>query len=349
MNLEKYAINEEEQEIDNLEEYNLSIAEIEEKLFLFKPKSFLIDFSIHSERYCLNNEEDLSEENKTYKFEKKMKFFETQHFVCKKCCSLPVIESISKDEININCECNNPTINLSFKNGKENINNYIMNEQEIIESKKENLIVNSFICNKHIKNYKYFCNKCRKNLCRKCLKNENHIENHSENDLIVFDFLSKELNSKIEDIKKILNEDIFYKFNFNDNKIGYRELVMIIINDYYKYQNYNIIKSIENIHTFEISSYLKQVNLIINYIINEYLKKFNDKDGKNLDNDFCREYFHLDSKLEYKENRSDTSYCFFICVHNSIFISNGFFYKINVNHIFVLSNVKRKSKRLDDK
>jgi hypothetical protein len=86
------------------------------------------------------------------------------------------------------------------------------------------------------------------------LKNENHIGH----DLIIFDSLLNELDLKIEDIKKKLNinpknelnEDIFDNLNFKDNIIGYKDLFMIIINDYYEYQNYNIIKSIENIYDF---------------------------------------------------------------------------------------------------
>ena len=188
-------------------------------------------------------------------FEKKMEFFNYIHFVCKECCTIPKIEFKSEDTLNYCCNCNIESINPTIKNiKKEFIKQYILSKEELMENKKENLILVSFFCNKHIKKYKYFCNNCRKNLCRKCLKNENHIGH----DLIIFDSLLNELDLKIEDIKKKLNinpknelnKDIFDNLNFKDNIIGYKHLFMIIINDYYEYQNYNIIKSIENIYDF---------------------------------------------------------------------------------------------------
>jgi hypothetical protein len=96
---------------------------------------------------------DLPGFKEDYKFEKKMEFFNCIHFVCKDCCSIPIIELKSEDELNYSCNCKVESINSTIKNIEKGfIKQYILSKEELMENKKENLIVFSFFCNKHIKN-----------------------------------------------------------------------------------------------------------------------------------------------------------------------------------------------------
>ena len=197
------------------------------------------------------NSLDYKEDKKAYRFEKKLKlldfFNENRHFYCKKCYSFPIVK-LEDNKLCIICNCEDD------KFGKENekiknIFEYIINKNELINNEKENFITSSFCCNKHIKKYKYYCKICQKNLCRKCLQNE---EEHHDHDLVLFDSNLDEIDEKIDYIKQVINKkiNIINNIYFNGKKIDIEELFTLIINDYSEYKSYNLIKSIENFYEF---------------------------------------------------------------------------------------------------
>ena len=194
---------------------------------------------------------DSKEAQKTYEFEKKLKFLdflnENRHFFCKKCYSIPIVK-LEDNKLYIICNCEDGKFGKENKKSK-NIFEYIINKNELINNEKENFMTSSFCCNKHIKKYKYYCKICQKNLCRKCLQNEKEHHNH---DLVLFDSNLDEIDKKIDYIKQVINKKI-NKINniyFNGNIIDIDELFTLIINDYSEYKSYNLIKSIENFYEF---------------------------------------------------------------------------------------------------
>ena len=199
------------------------------------------------------NSTEYSKELNKKQLEKKIKFskyfIDNQHYVCKKCLKFPKINFASLPFINVICGCGSFTLSI-----KESLNKYNFYKEELeLDDKNLNKIESFYICKEHIKKYKFYCKKCQKNLCKKCLMLQ---EQHSDEDLIIFDAIFIDLDTKIKSIKEKLNnknifdkEDIINKISKDDLKI-IEKLFNIIIDEYNKYPNYNLIETIEKLYIF---------------------------------------------------------------------------------------------------
>ena len=170
---------------------------------------------------------------------KKCKF----HLICKKCHEFPIFQFETEDSINISCGCKN------FMKLGDIFLKYLDDEKYQLNYMK---------CNEHNKIFNYYCKNCSKNICSECLKQKSHL-NHK---YIIFDGMKFDINMKIENIKEILNipDKIFDKdFNIIDGKYTLEKLAKILINDYRTAPNYNLFKTIENIHDFLFSK-SKEIN-----------------------------------------------------------------------------------------
>ena len=316
-----------------LEEIKICNREIDNQNFHTKDSEIIIDNKRDKNTY--KDLLDYIEDKKTYKFGKKLKclehFNENRHFFCKKCYSFPKVELEfeTNGKILVFCSCEPDKFDKENEKNKK-IYEYIVNKYELINNEKENFITNSFLCNKHIKKYKYFCKICQKNLCRKCLQIE---EAHNMHDLILFDFISDKIKEKIDYIKQVINSkpNIINNIYFNGNKIDIEELLNLIITDYSEYKNYNLIKSIENIYEFLFSKKQEILN-------------------NNCFSSLCEEKDHLSSLLEplpKKEVVNNNVKIFYRSLSNNDYFINFrdvrdlFVFKVHNLFYFKVHNTKK--------
>ena len=151
----------------------------------------------------------------------------TKHFFCNKCKSVPIIEMKSYEETYYKCRCNDIIINKPIKellklnicqdnkDGENNENpvNYLYCQ----ESSHENY------------NFSYYCEVCKKNLCKKCLELSN---SHNEHILNIFIF--DKYNYNIKELKENLNICLV-KEKYKD----FIKLINIIFDDYTFYPNFS--------------------------------------------------------------------------------------------------------------
>ena len=101
--------------------------------------------------------------------------YQPLNFFCKECLKVPKISFQSYEMANYYCGCN------EYKYKNRSIEN-IINSNVIEES---NFKPNDFLaCPNHKEDYTYFCNNCKKNVCRKCIRNNS---NHNGHILQIFD------------------------------------------------------------------------------------------------------------------------------------------------------------------
>ena len=180
------------------------------------------------------------------KFVKKLNFLRdfknNPHFVCKNCHKIPLITLKSFTCFIINCKCN-----CSKETTIQEISeNYLLDKEE---NEQNSIVVSSFFCEKHIKNYKYYCRDCKNHICKKCMRISSE---HYDHELELFDSYLLDLELKIGSIKSKLeiSEDEFRIGKKIDDKKKIKLIINIIINDYNKYKNYYSKESIENIYSF---------------------------------------------------------------------------------------------------
>jgi len=144
------------------------------------------------------------------------------HFFCKKCHKVPKISFQSYEKANYYCDCYE-IINQPIKN--------ILNLNVMDES---GFNLKDFLaCPEHKEEYIYFCKDCKKNVCRKCIRNDNNNSNHRNHILDIFDEHFRDLDEDVTKVLKILN-------NNNDINIeNIKRLMDVIINDYIYFPNYS--------------------------------------------------------------------------------------------------------------
>ena len=81
------------------------------------------------------------------------------HFICKRCKEIPTIVCFKKNNIKLMCSCSDSPKEILMKN----IFDYLK------ESKDENKIPKKFRCSKHNEKNIFYCRKCDKNCCQKCI------------------------------------------------------------------------------------------------------------------------------------------------------------------------------------
>ena len=209
------------------------------------------------------------------------------HFICKKCLKIPIIHFISLTEMEYSCSCKdlqnikrnlNEIIDKNIINieaededgeKKEDINLINIEAEDEEEEKKEDInlinieaededgekkeninlinIENYLQCSKHKKNYNYYCEICKKNLCRECLR-EN--DSHHKHNLFCFDLYKYETDEQKTHLEKILFTES-NNFDFEkeiDPFFAY--LLSVILNDYIYHPNYSHFKIITDAKNF---------------------------------------------------------------------------------------------------
>ena len=123
-----------------------------------------------------------------------------EHYFCKDCGLIPIVQFLNTIDIIYLCNCKNKTP------CKESINKFL--ENKIIKiNEKDEFNCKIFYCQEHRnQNYCYYCNVCKINLCRRCIREKNEHKGHN---IIIFDELMNEADKKIKFIRE--------KFNINSN------------------------------------------------------------------------------------------------------------------------------------
>ena len=238
-------------------------------------------------------------------------------FACKKCKKTYIIDSKTDilEEITMKCTCGEQK--LFGENGpeKDTSNNSFMNELEI-EFNENNIenIENSKKCLKHKENFDFYCNKCEINIYKKC-------NDHNGHTIIEFDKEKMDLKYKISYINDLLGinstenqKDINFDFNINDKFII---SISTIINNYYKYPNYQIIQNIKKIYD----------------ILSNYIKIHPNEENNQI---YIKKALNINSSLEFDEiikNKNNL-----ILIKNIRIISMNF-YKLDVFNNIELDNL----------
>ena len=178
---------------------------------------------------------------------------ENSLFICKKCKVVPELDFITLGKVNYSCPCNainNITIDEILKN------NIIVEEDEEDDednNKKGELKNNNFEnylkCKEHKKNFVYYCQTSKKNLCRDCLRLTDYHHNHI---LLLFDFKYYDIMKMKNHIDEILinekNQQIDEILDNEKNEQISRliNLLSFIFNDFISHPNYSHITTIFN-------------------------------------------------------------------------------------------------------
>ena len=181
------------------------------------------------------------------------------HFFCKKCGIIPVIKFISFNEIIYSCNCHNNYKEQLFSFLQRTIVSMDNENNENNETENDFFEINAFFCNNHKgEKYLYYCEICKINLCRKCVRDTG---GHKDHYILIYDQLMFDADKKIKVIKEKFNlnssnfenqsSNFFDKNDFQISKtLNFIKLISILINDYNFYTNYTHFKIISNIYEF---------------------------------------------------------------------------------------------------
>ena len=190
-------------------------------------------------------------------------------FLCRECKYFPIIKFINYDKVNIICSnCHKEEIQYL-----KNISGNILFSEEKKNNEKANILKKKYLnCLIHEKKYKYYCEECQKDICKKCCLENNHYGHKIK----IFDSIKFETNVKIESIKELLKG---VDFNLIDS--SFESLVNIIINLYKYYPCYNIFITIDSIYQLLLNNNNVDSNdnykekKFQNIITNENINKIN--------------------------------------------------------------------------
>lgn len=221
-----------------------------------------------------NNNNQTSKENKTINNSiSEINRETTRHFICKKCNSVPLLEFIDYRKANYKCLCGEKKIEYvekllldkiydektndyskigNFENLEDNNNspNEVQNNKETvsllikvdIENKPDLPHIYTLKCIEHKDVFAYYCLECKKNICRKCLSDTpDHIE-HNAGNIVLFDILINEINQFIYNIK----QNVKKKEDDSEEIKKFKELMIIIIDDYKYFPNYSHFSTIKS-------------------------------------------------------------------------------------------------------
>ena len=184
------------------------------------------------------------------------------HFICLNCKKVPIINFMSFKKVEYSCSCysTDKTIDEII------IENIIKENEEGKEEEKErNNYFNGFSnfypeiflkCQKHKKDYLYYCKTCDENICRECLR-ERYF--HQYHNIYFFDLYLFEMDEKIGQIDKILINDLKelkFEFNIIDDFIY---LLSVVFNDYLYHPNYSHFQILFNAYDF-LSKFIANIN-----------------------------------------------------------------------------------------
>ena len=139
---------------------------------------------------------------------------DNRDYRCNNCLFFPYIEIINKNTMNYICVCSN------FEGKKIAIEDFINN---ITNCQKKNDNIFQLKCNTHKEEFRYYCTKCRKNICKECCESElkmGHVQ-----DLINFDFNNFDIRTKSNKLNIFYNSKVNKPIEIkHDNKSDLSEL-----------------------------------------------------------------------------------------------------------------------------
>ena len=244
--------------------YESKLQKVDEKLKLYKEEKMINSEKSIDEK----KDENLEKKDNFEKLEEKISkekdfapielfnFYYSQpneHYFCKDCGLIPIVQFLNTTDIIYLCNCKNKT------SCKEKINAFLAKKITKIKEKDE-INFKIFYCQEHKnQNYCYYCKRCKKNLCRKCIREKNEHKGHQ---ILLFDELMNETDKKIKFIKEkfYLNSNSFesqssdFLEEKNRNKIqknnDIMKLMNVIFNDYNSKTNYSHFQIIMNFAQF---------------------------------------------------------------------------------------------------
>ena len=163
----------------------------------------------------------------------KNEFANHYHVLCKHCKEIPILEFITNNKIRFICGCKNSPRDLNVNE----IYNFLYYFEE------EDLGIKKLKCNAHFKQYVYYCEECKKNLCPQC-----------------FGYF-KDCKHKNKIISLILKNNIIDKYNYIYKRI--EEEIQKFIDDENKSFDYiNSMKKRINLQNNKIKCNIRDDNLI---------------------------------------------------------------------------------------
>ena len=141
----------------------------------------------------------------------------SKHYLCPKCLTFPYIEIITENEIRNRCTCTKEE-----KEGSKiiKIKDFIYQITNLVDKNDNNINKNEgLICSKHQQEFRYYCSKHLKNICKDCC--ESHLNEMCK--LIVFDFNNYDTHKKVNKLieyfnsKQKSNNQIKYDSDKNEN------------------------------------------------------------------------------------------------------------------------------------
>ena len=256
----------------------------------------------------------------------KSKFAEHYQFLCKKCNEVPVIKFIKKNKIKYKCKCKESPRILLIKD----IFKYLLYSDEIDAD------TSKLKCNIHKEEkYIFYCEKCKKNKCNKCI--ENCIEHENRIKSLALDRntinKSKYIVKKIEEESTAYFEDDIKSEELDENNVpSYKLIPKKLLN------NNNI-----NINNNNINNN-NDINNNDNNNINNNISDDDDscyvviKEKKELNNDIKEE--ELINIIDDNNNEEINDEEYFSLNLFSIIIDDYKDYP-NYNHIETISNLEK--------
>ena len=264
-----------------------------------------LNHSFNSEIYSLN-----FSTSKIFKSEL------TKHylFLCKFCDEVPVIKFIKRNKIKYICKCKLSPKELLIKE----IFNYLYHsDEEIMDTSKLKCILHPD------EKYNYYCEKCKKNICYKCI--QNCIEHENKIKALALDIntinKSKYIITKLEERNKITFED-----GINSLDIG---------EDIFSNQRFPSKKFTNTSNNRKINSGNKEDK---SYVIDDYNYKFIEKEKTDKKNDINeKEMINIINENNNDEINEDNYYSLNLF---SIIIEDYQNFP-NYNHIETISNLEK--------
>ena len=251
-----------------------------------------------------------------------------------------------------------------------NENNILINK---IELNQNNLSQFEMVCQKHLKNFNFYCTDCKRNICELCLDNHKSHKIISfldigltENEINQFDKLIKEFDINFETFSKIKNGIVklinkmklskenttIYENDLKNNfKQYYIDFFEYVNKELKSYENLNLIKLVEfeNLGYCEHLIQKKDENDELNrQILNCYegiIKEFPNFEGKNNENELkekCELYINnekIDFCFNYKFPQEGNNIIKIICI-NPLINTNYMFCNCSSLTLLDLSNFK---------
>ena len=202
----------------------------------------------------------------------KSKFAQHYHFLCKHCNRVPTIKFIKDCKIRYICECKDSSKDLNIKE----IYNYLYYFDEL------DFGIEYLKCYLHSKEYGYYCEKCKKNLCPQCFSDCSDHKNMitslvtKNNAIDKYNYIYKKIKDKNQNYINIESDSFDYNNKPKSNNI--------------------ILQNNENESSFiknEDSYFLTPNKNEISIFNNEKIEFINIMEKNNNDEIYDNEYYYI--------------------------------------------------------